>query len=143
MGNGLFQLGKWTFDHRKRVIVSVLAVLVLFAAIGIAAGPKFDDNMSLSGTESAKANKLLEKEFPATQTNGGQIQVVMKAPKGSTLDSKESTAANKNAPKNLIYLFNMIYCNKKSPPYFGRDLAGNHMIFNSFYPFYILTNVVK
>lgn len=93
MSNGLYRLGKWIFNHRKRVIVSVLAILVLFAAIGIAMGPKFDDNMSLSGTESAKANKLLEKEFPATQTDGGQIQVVMKAPKGSTLDSKESTAA--------------------------------------------------
>lgn len=71
----------------------MLIILVLVGTLGIRVGADFKDGMSIPGTESEKANKIMKNEFPATQTGGDQIQIVMKAPSGTTLDSAENVAA--------------------------------------------------
>ncbi|MGM0922960.1 MAG: hypothetical protein ACQEWW_17400 [Bacillota bacterium] len=67
-----------------------MAVLVI---ITLSIGPSFEENMSIPGTESEKALKAVEKEFPQPKHVGGEVQLVFKAPKDETLESEN--VANK------------------------------------------------
>lgn len=90
MAKYLYKLGKWAVENRKKVVFSAIALLVATAIVAISMGPAFTDGgMSIPGTESAKAGKMLEKEFPAAKNQGAKVQIVMKAPKGETMESEK------------------------------------------------------
>lgn len=91
MAKYLYKLGHWAVENRKKVVFGALALLVAAAIIALRMGPTFSSGMSIPGTESEKAGKLLEKEFPTLKDKGAQVQIVMKAPKGETLDSTKVT----------------------------------------------------
>jgi len=87
MAKYLYKLGKWAVENKKKVVTGALGFLTVMICIALIMGPSFSDNMSIPGTESEKAGKLLAKEFPSPNEAGGQVQLVMKAPKNETLES--------------------------------------------------------
>ncbi|MBY9079089.1 MMPL family transporter [Paenibacillus sp. HN-1] len=95
MAKWLFQIGKWSAKRRKGVIAGGLLILVLAASIGLGMGTAFTSEMTIPGTKSDMAGKILEQEFPSSG-GGGQIRLIFKSGEG-TLDSdpakKEVTAA--------------------------------------------------
>ena len=73
----LGRLSGWCFDHRRLVLVLWLVALVVFGAASSTVGTKFSDSFGGSGSESARAQTLLEKRFPAH--SGATVDVVFHA----------------------------------------------------------------
>lgn len=84
----LYHFGEWLFNHRKRVMLGTIIVLIIAIFLGIQVGSKFDSDMAIPGTKSAKASKIMKKDFSSISSSGGQIQIVMNAPKSEKLNSK-------------------------------------------------------
>ncbi|CAM3058097.1 MMPL family transporter [Sporolactobacillus spathodeae] len=89
MAKYLYRLGKWAADNRKKVLLGACGVLVVLVVLALSMGPSFSDKMTIPGTESQKASKLLTKAFPSTKNAKAQVQVLFKAPKHKTLESKK------------------------------------------------------
>ncbi|MEN1990533.1 MMPL family transporter [Paenibacillus hubeiensis] len=90
MAKWLYRLGAWSARKRKMVIAMGLALLILLASVGLGMGTSFTGEMTIPGTKSDQAAKVLNSEFPSTD-DGGQIRLIFKAENG-TLTSE----ANKN-----------------------------------------------
>ncbi|WP_433921033.1 MMPL family transporter [Paenibacillus taichungensis] len=90
MAKWLYRLGAWSARKRKMVIAMGLALLILLASVGLGMGTSFTGEMTIPGTKSDQAAKVLNSEFPSTD-EGGQIRLIFKAENG-TLTSE----ANKN-----------------------------------------------
>lgn len=94
MAKYLYKLGKWAANHKKRVIFGTIGILIIFAVTALSLGPSFSDEMSIPGTESAKAGEVLNKEFSSSDEPApGTVNLVMKAPKNKTLESEEVVEA--------------------------------------------------
>jgi membrane protein YdfJ len=92
MAKYLYKLGKWTVEHKKKVIGGTIGILILIAIIALSIGPSFSDDMSIPDTESAEAGKILENEFQnSNKPAPGTVNIILKAPKNQTLESKEVT----------------------------------------------------
>ncbi|MEY8747845.1 MMPL family transporter [Bacillales bacterium AN1005] len=90
MAKYLYKLGKWAANHKKRVIFGTIGILIIIAVAALSLGPSFSDEMSIPGTESAKAGEVLNKEFSSSDEPApGTVNLVMKAPKNKTLESEE------------------------------------------------------
>lgn len=90
MAKYLYRLGQWAAENRKKVLIGTISVLVAMVVLALSMKPAFEENMSIPGTKSEEAGKLLEKEFQTSdEPENGQIQLVMKAPKGETLESDQ------------------------------------------------------
>jgi membrane protein YdfJ len=96
MAKFLYKLGKWAGSNSKKVIFMTVILLVGLAIGAVNMGTNFKEDLSIPGTESEKALKVLEKEFPGAD-KGGQVYLVMKAPKDETLDSEENNKIIKEA----------------------------------------------
>ncbi len=83
MATLLYRIGRYAFDHRWRVVGAWIAVLVLVAGAAFAFKGSTDDTFSVPGTESARAQDLLNEKFPGV--GGAQARVVFIAPAGETL----------------------------------------------------------
>jgi membrane protein YdfJ len=100
MAKFLYKLGKWAGSNGKKVIFMTFLLLVGLAIATVGMGTSFNEDLSIPGTESEKAMKVLEEEFP-TGDKGGQVYLVMKAPKNETLDSEENNKVIKEALKEI------------------------------------------
>ncbi|MCO7175235.1 MMPL family transporter [Sporolactobacillus kofuensis] len=89
MAKYLYSLGKWAADNKKKVLLGACGVLIALVVLALSMGPSFSDKMTIPGTESQKASKLLTKAFPSTKNAKAQVQVLFKAPKDKTLESKK------------------------------------------------------
>ena len=91
MATRLHRLGRWSFDHKGRVLGAW--VLILALVIGLAATFKGQTSnaFSVPGTESQKAQDLLEQKFPGA--GGASARVVFKAPEGTKLTDAANRAA--------------------------------------------------
>jgi membrane protein YdfJ len=87
MAKYFYRLGSWAVEHRKKVLLGSLGILLAMVIIALSMGPKFNEEMTIPGTESEKAGKVLSKAFPTPSDKGGQVHLVMKAPKNRTLES--------------------------------------------------------
>lgn len=85
----LYKLGHWAVSNKKKVIGGSLGILIVAAILALSIGPSFEDNMEIPGTQSSEAGKIIEKAFPDSEQTGGQVQLVMKAPKNKTLESSD------------------------------------------------------
>lgn len=102
MKNILGTFGTWIFHHAKLVITAVLFLIGISVAVGIYTGSSFESGgMSINGSESERANKLMEKEFPATKRSGGQVTVVVHSKNNEKLTSAQ-------AQQNIQDMFNKI-----------------------------------
>ncbi len=79
------RLGRWCFEHRKRVVATWLLAIVVIAGVSAAVGSSFNSNLSLPGTDSQAAAALLAQNFPAASGEGDQV--VIQATHGTTIQS--------------------------------------------------------
>ena len=75
------RLGTWCHDHRKRVLVLWLAVLILGGAASGAAGSAFRDEFNLPDVESRQGFDILDDNFDGAGT-GATGTIVFKAEQG-------------------------------------------------------------
>jgi RND superfamily putative drug exporter len=91
MATHLHRLGGWAYERRRRVLAFWLIVLVAIGAASVAFKGQTDNSFSVPGTESQRAQDLLEKKFPGA--GGASARVVFQAPAGESLTDPENKAA--------------------------------------------------
>src|SRR3954452_9695299 len=74
------RFASWTTSHRKTVIFSWIAALIVFGMIAKTAGNAFSEDFRLPASDSKEALDLLEQKFPAQ--SGEAAQIVFKADHG-------------------------------------------------------------
>ena len=81
---------RWCFSHRKTVLAVWLIALVAFIAIGRSAGSNYAKSFSLPGTDSNRAQTVLQADFPAQA--GDSEQIVVHAKRGTLRTPAVETA---------------------------------------------------
>ncbi|MFC4306426.1 MMPL family transporter [Cohnella boryungensis] len=94
MAKWLYSIGERVYLHKfKTLIASVMALLVA-AALMLGLGASFTGELSIPGTKSEQAMKVLNEQFPSPESSAkGSIQMVFKAPEGKTLESETVRSA--------------------------------------------------
>ncbi|MCX2666746.1 MMPL family transporter [Leuconostoc mesenteroides] len=91
MGQLLSKLGRWIYRHAKLTIVAFFITIAVSVGAALSFGIHFDSaGMSIQGSQSERANKLMEKEFPSTRQNGGQVQIVLHSNNGKALTTDKN-----------------------------------------------------
>jgi putative drug exporter of the RND superfamily len=98
MATRLYRLGGWAYEHRKRVLVGWLLVIVAVFGSAAAFSGKTSNEFSVPGTESQVAQDLLQEKFP--EAGGGSARVVFAAPEGEKLTDPENKAAVMESVEN-------------------------------------------
>ncbi|MDY5784685.1 MMPL family transporter [Corynebacterium sp.] len=95
MADLLFRLGRWSYLHKWRVIVTWLMLLAAAAAGAAAFSRPFTSEFAISGTPSIDALVTLDENFPGSGdiANAPTVNVVFAAPEGETLDQPENMRA--------------------------------------------------
>lgn len=102
MAKWLYRIGEWTYLHKARTLIGGFLVLLIAVAVGLGVGSSFGGDMSIPGTKSEQAMKVLNEEFPSTgSSDRGSVQMVFKAPSGKTLESEEIRSAVEKTLKSL------------------------------------------
>ena len=89
----LYRVGRFCARHHWPVIALWLVATIALALAGRAVGDQNNDNLSLPGTGSTKAQDLLQESLP-DQANGTN-PIVLAVEKGKLTDSKNSQAIGK------------------------------------------------
>jgi RND superfamily putative drug exporter len=80
----LVRLARWSFSHRRTVLISWVVVVVAALAASSAAGTHWSNNSSMGGTDSQRATDLLKRDFP---NQAGDIdQIVLHTGTGKVTD---------------------------------------------------------
>ena len=77
-------MARWCVRHRGRVLIIWLIVIIAALAAMSAVGTRAANQFSLSGTESQRAQDLLQQSFPAQ--SGDVDQIVVRARQGRIAD---------------------------------------------------------
>jgi uncharacterized membrane protein YdfJ with MMPL/SSD domain len=88
MATFLYRLGGWAFERRGRVIAAWIVVLGLVVASAAAFSGKTNDKFTVPGTESQRAQELLEQKYPAA--SGAYARMVFAAPEGQKLTDQKN-----------------------------------------------------
>jgi uncharacterized membrane protein YdfJ with MMPL/SSD domain len=91
MATYLHRLGGWAFHRRWRVLGAWIAVVALVFASAAAFSGKTNSKFTVPGTESQKAQALLEQKYPAA--SGAYARVVYVAPEGEKLTDPQNKDA--------------------------------------------------
>jgi putative drug exporter of the RND superfamily len=86
----LLNLAHWCIRHRRRVVITWVAVAVLTTVIAGAVGRQYATNFSLPGTESQHAQNLLASEFPSAS---GDLDTIVWHTSQATVHSAAVRAA--------------------------------------------------
>jgi RND superfamily putative drug exporter len=89
----LYRLGRWSFLHRRVVVLGWLAVFAATIAGMLALAGETTDSFELSGLESTQAFELIEARSPGATPEGTSAQVVFQAPAGGRVDSPANRTA--------------------------------------------------
>src|ERR1700750_1519202 len=84
MATHLHRLGGCAYERRRRVLAFWLIVVVGIGAAAVAFKGQTDNSFSVPGTESQRAQDLLEQKFPGA--GGASARVVFQAPEGESLE---------------------------------------------------------
>ena len=84
----LYALGRWAFQHHRRVIAAWMLVIVVAGAAAITFGGNTRDEFNIPGTESQTAIDALDRTFP--QLSGASAYLVTVAPEGRRIDDAAS-----------------------------------------------------
>ncbi len=82
---------RWSFQHRRLVLMLWIGVLLGVGAISASAGTHYRSVFSLPGTDSQRAIDLLGREFPAA--SGENASIVLHARSGTLRDPQVQAAA--------------------------------------------------
>ncbi|WP_370616609.1 MMPL family transporter [Mumia sp. Pv 4-285] len=88
----LYRLGRWSFRHRKGVLVAWLLALVIAGTGAATLSGKTSDNFSMPGLESVQAFDLMKERNPDAAADGATARVVFQAPEGSKVTDPEYAA---------------------------------------------------
>jgi RND superfamily putative drug exporter len=99
MSRALYALGGFCVRHRFVVLLAWIAIVVATVAISSSVGKPTSDNLTLPGTDSTKAQELLEEHLPE-QANGTN-PIVLEAPKGAKLTDPANAKAVEEATRSL------------------------------------------
>ena len=91
MATYLYRLGGWAFRRRRRVLAAWVLIVALVGVAATTLGGQTDNSFSVPGTESQRAQDLLEQKFPGA--GGASARVVFKAPEGESLNDPRHRAA--------------------------------------------------
>jgi RND superfamily putative drug exporter len=72
---GLGGLAAWCYDHRRRVLVGWVVVVVAVIGLSGAIGSAFSDNFASGNSASQRAQKLLAQRFPAQAGDSADVVV--------------------------------------------------------------------
>src|SRR6478609_8148267 len=97
----LYQLGRWCFRHRGRVVAGWLALLVLGGVGAATLSGQTNDTFELPSTESSQAFDLIKERTPQAATDGAIARVVIQAPEGEQVTSAANQAAVTTALEEL------------------------------------------
>ena len=91
MSTLLYSLGRWSYRHPWRVLVSWILLLgIVGATVGVGMATGFvkgtDNSFSIPGTEAQEGIQLLDRTFP--QASGTSAQLVIVAPDGQRVDAE-------------------------------------------------------
>ena len=78
------RVARWCIEHRRRTVAAWLVLLI--AALGSASviGTRQADDFTLGGTDSQRAQDVLERDFPSQ--SGDVDQIVFAVPRGRITD---------------------------------------------------------
>ncbi|WP_394287919.1 MMPL family transporter [Corynebacterium variabile] len=95
MATFLFRLGRWSYLHRKFVLVVWLGVLVVVGGLSTAFQKGYNDLFAIDGVPSQHATEMLMDKFPGTKNpmEDAGVTLVYQAPEGKTLTDPEVAAA--------------------------------------------------
>ncbi|MGM0922935.1 MAG: MMPL family transporter [Bacillota bacterium] len=88
MAKYLYRLGNWAVENSRKVLFGSIGILITMVIVAVSMGPAFNETMSIPGTKSEMAGKVLNEAFPKSDDVGGQVHLVFKAPKNETLESE-------------------------------------------------------
>jgi putative drug exporter of the RND superfamily len=91
MATFLYRVGGWAFRRRRRVLMAWILVVGLVGAAAATFSGQTDNSFVVPGTESQRAQDLLEAKFPGA--GGASARVVFKAPEGESLTDPAHRAA--------------------------------------------------
>jgi uncharacterized membrane protein YdfJ with MMPL/SSD domain len=91
MAKHLYRLGGWAFDRRRLVLTLWLVVLLGVIASAMAFKGRTTDKFVVPGTESQRAQDLLQEKFPIAA--GANARVVFAVPEGEKLTDPANRAA--------------------------------------------------
>ncbi|AIQ46515.1 hypothetical protein R70723_12030 [Paenibacillus sp. FSL R7-0273] len=97
MAKMLFSLGRYAGSNSKKVIVAFILLMAVLGGLIFSMGTAFQEDVSIPGTESEKAMKILAEKFTGGEQDG-QVKIVFKAPDNEALDS----AGNKTSISELL-----------------------------------------
>ncbi|MCF3961428.1 MMPL family transporter [Streptomyces fuscigenes] len=81
----MFKMTRWCFEHRRSVLAFWLVAVVATVALSQVYGSRYDESVSLPGTDSQAAVDLLTHNFPSA--SGEADQVVIEAVGGADIRS--------------------------------------------------------
>ncbi len=95
MATFLFRLGRWSFLHRKLVLVVWLGVLAVVGGLSTTMQKGYNDLFAIDGVPSQHATEMLLDKFPGTKNpmEDAGVTLVYRAPEGRTLADPEVAAA--------------------------------------------------
>ena len=99
MSTLLSSLGRWSFRHPWRVLVSWLIVLGIAGAGAVVLGSGTDNTFSIPGTESQAGLEQLERTFP--QVSGTNAQFIVVAAEGDDITDTDYRDAIENTVDEL------------------------------------------
>lgn len=95
MATFLFRLGRWSFLHRKSVLVVWLGILVVVGGLSTTFQKGYNDLFSIDDVPSQHATEMLMDKFPGTRNpmEDAGVTLVYQAPEGKTLTDPDVAAA--------------------------------------------------
>ncbi|WP_434809837.1 MMPL family transporter [Microbacterium sp. bgisy189] len=85
MSTLLYSLGRWSFRHPWRVLVSWLLLLAVVGGATAVFMKGTDNSFTIPGTEAQEGIEMLDRTFP--QASGTSAQLVIVAPEGERVDT--------------------------------------------------------
>nr|WP_255721544.1 MMPL family transporter [Corynebacterium sp. ACRQJ] len=91
----MFNLGRWSYLHKKRVIAAWLLLFVGIAAAALGFQKGFNDIFEIKDVPSTHATEMLQEKFPGTKNpaESTDVNIVFGAPEGKKLEDPELMAA--------------------------------------------------
>ena len=99
MSSFLFRVARWSFDHRRLVLLLWIVFAAGAIALSAAGGGQENNDFTIPGTESQQAANLLTAKVPAV--SGAQTQVVFAVPAGQKVTDANAKAGIEAAVANL------------------------------------------
>src|SRR5262249_35293482 len=91
MATYLYRLGGWSFENRRKVLLAWLLLLGVVGFCALTFSGHTSEKFDVPGTESQKAQQLLEHKFP--EASGAYARVVYEASAGEKLTDPENRRA--------------------------------------------------